>query len=61
MEDSYHALPFLCDKSQTAGARQPKTGQEIWNLSHKSQTAGGKQSRTAQTFSEDQFMKTNCK
>lgn len=51
LEDSDHALPILCDKSQTAGARQPKTGQEIWNPAHKSQTAGGQQARTAQIFS----------
>lgn len=25
LEDRYHELPVLCDKSQTAGARQPKT------------------------------------
>lgn len=28
LEDRYDELPFLCDKSQTAGAPQPKTGRE---------------------------------
>lgn len=28
LEDHYDELPFLCDKSQTAGAPQPKTGRE---------------------------------
>lgn len=28
LEARYDELPFLCDKSQTAGAPQPKTGRE---------------------------------
>lgn len=48
LEDSHHVLPFLCDKSPTAGALAEK-----YETALTKETAGGKQSRTAQIFSEN--------